>query len=84
MSPSLTPPPRGTRWRITITTISPDGEQDPFLELEGQAYIVAAATITGNRLITDVDHDGVNDQDLALRQRILARITDTIDDASTR
>lgn len=84
MSPSVQPPPAGTRWRITITQIGPDGEEDPFVEFEGQAYIVATATVSANRITTDVDHDGVNDNDFALRQRIVARIAETIYDASTR
>lgn len=84
MSPKVTPPAPGTRWRITITRITPDGEEDTFHELQGQAYIVAAATISANRITTDIDHDGAADDDLALRQRIVARIADTIYDASTR
>lgn len=84
MSPSVVPPAPGTRWRITLTEITPDGEEDAFLELEGEAYIVAVATIQGTRITTDVDHDDANDHDLDLRQRILARIVDTIDDASAR
>lgn len=79
MSPSLRPTP-GTRWRITITEITPDGDEDEFLEFTGDAYVVATATVSGTRITSDVDHNG----DLPLRERLVAYLATSVYDAGTR
>lgn len=76
MSPSIRPPAPGTRWRVTIAKIDPDGTTvDDWVDFEGDAYVVAVANRTATRLTTDMDHDG----DIALRQRLIAHLAIHID-----
>lgn len=80
MSPSVKAPEPGTRWRITITQITPDGDEDAFIDFEGDAYVVAVGNQTATRITTDMDHDG----DIALRQRLIAHLAMDIDDTTRR
>ena len=58
------------------------GLQDEFEGFEEWTSSESVRQDVERSITTTIDHDATNDDDLALRQRILDRILDTIDDAS--
>lgn len=81
MSPSLTPRQPGTRWRIIIAKLNPDGTTiDDWVDFEGDAYVVAVANETATRITADLDFAG----NPATCLRLLAHLTESIDQTSER
>lgn len=73
MSPRLVRRP-GTRYRVVVTEITPDGDHDIAYNHTGDAYIAGVATLRGTRITADTDHDG----DPHLQRRLAAYITDAV------
>ena len=75
MSPRIGPRPAGVRYRIQVTEIDVDGTKlDLGFDETGDAYIVAVATLTGNRINAFTDHDG----EQFLQERLVAYIADAV------
>ena len=73
MTPRLVRRP-GTRYRLVVTEITPDGDHDITYDHTGDAYIAGVATLRGTRITADTDHDG----DPILQHRLAAYITEAV------
>ncbi len=58
MSPSLTPQPPGTRYKIIIAKLNPDGTTADWIDFDGDTYVVAVAHPTATSINADLDFAG--------------------------
>lgn len=80
MSPSLTPHQPGTRYKIIIAKLNPDGTTADWIDFEGDAYVVAVANDTPTQLNADLDFAG----NPATCLRLLSHLAEFIDPPSAR
>ncbi len=80
MSPSLTPQPPGTRYKIVIAKLNPDGTTADWIDFDGDAYVVAVANDTPTRFNADLDFAGESSTCL----RLLGHLADFIDPPAER
>jgi hypothetical protein len=79
MSPRVNPP-AGARWRVTVSMITDDGNEEVFYDQTGQAYVLAIGATTPTRITGEVDYNG----DPWLCQRLATYIQHDLSDPPTR
>lgn len=80
MSPSLTPQQPGTRYKIVLAKLNPDGTTADWIDFEGTAYVVAVANQTAASINADLDFAG----DPTTCLRLLGHLADFIDPPKDR